>query len=237
MDKKIIIFSKLNTYFNKNNSKRYQNEINEDWLKYRIDLFKNYCLKSIINQTNQYFTFLLQCRQETMPFIQKTMGDLPENILLINPTDFHKKIYELSQDYQYLYLARVDSDDMWIKYFVDTLHNYYHKKETEILINQKCYNYDIYSGRLASFFYKSPQSYVMIYKPEEYKKGFRYTLKRGHGGAILLNHEILEGYNYMDTVHNENILKVFKQNNWENWEEIKDSEKIKSILREFGINK
>ena len=146
MKKKIIVRSQLNTYFQgTRNIVRGRNEQNEEWIKCRINLFKNYCLKSMKAQTNQWFSFMLMCREETIPFITKEMGKLPENIIIVGRKQGRNKIIELSKGYEILYLARVDSDDMWEKYFIDRMHNYNHKSETEVLINQGCYNYDIKS--------------------------------------------------------------------------------------------
>jgi len=238
MNKKIVIKSQLNTYFQTTkNIERKKNEMDEDWIKFRIKLFKDYCLKSMMAQTNQWFDLLLACRRETVTFIKKEMGELPDNIGIISGGEFDNRVNELSKGYDILYLVRVDSDDMWERHFIDLLHNYTHKPETEVLINQNCYNYDIESGRLASFFYESPQSYVLIYKPEEYAKGKRYYLKRGHGGAILRKHEIIKGFNYMDTVHGKNIVSVFHPGTWQQWKEIEDRDDIKNILKEFGIEK
>lgn len=230
MKKKIIIqcaFNVLNHVDEK--------ELNEDWLKYRVDLFKSYCLKSLKAQTNQWFTALIFCRDETISFIRGEMGTLPANVILVGVEEHKKKINELIEGHDMLYLVRVDSDDMWEKNFVDMLHNYTPKPETEILINQNCYNYEISTGRMASFFYISPQSYVQIYEREEYMGGRRYHLKGGHGGAILLKHEILPGANYMDTVHKTNTLSTFHPRNWDNWKEIEDKSDIEEILKDFGI--
>jgi len=238
MSKKIIIKSRLNTYFQTTtNMERKGNEMDEDWIRFRIKLFKDYCLRSMIAQMNQSFNLLLTCRGETITFVKKEMGELPENISIISSEEFDNKVNELSKGYDFLYLVRVDSDDMWERHFINLLHDYIPKLETEVLINQNCYNYDISSGRLASFFYKSPQSYVLIYKPEEYAKGKRHYLKRGHGGAILRKHEIIPGFNYMDTVHGKNIVSTFHPGSWQQWEEIEDKDDIKNILADFGISK
>lgn len=236
MNKIIIVQSQLNTYFQgTKNIVRSRNEQNEEWIKRRINIFKNYCLKSMKAQTNQWFSFILMCREETIPFITKEMGELPGNVIIIGRKQGRNKIIELSKGYEILYLVRVDSDDMWEKHFMDRMHNHNHRSETEVLINQNCYNYDIESGRLASFFYKSPQSYVLIYKPKEYAKGKNHRLLRGHGGAILLKHEIIAGFNYMDTVHEKNIVSIFHPQTWKEWKEIEDKDDIKNILKEFGL--
>lgn len=230
MKKKIIIQCAFNV-LNHNDEK----ELNEDWLKYRINLFKNYCLKSLEAQTNRWFTALIRCRDETISFIKKEMGTLPGNVLIVGVEEHNKKIKELIEGYDYLYIVRVDSDDMWEKNIIDMLHNYTPKPETEILINQNCYNYEISTGRMASFFYISPQSYVQIYKREEYIKGKRHYLKGGHGGARFLKYELLPGFNYMDTVHKTNTCSVFHPGNWDKWREIEDKNEIKEILKDFGI--
>lgn len=236
MNKKIVIKSQLNTYFQTaHNIERDKNELDEDWIKFRIKLFKDYCLKSMKAQTNQLFNLLLACRRETVPFIKKEMGELPDNINITSGGEFDNEVNELSKGHDVLYLVRVDSDDMWEKHFIELLHNYIHKPETEVLINQYCYNYDINSGRLASFFYKSPQSYVLVYKPEEYARGKRHRLLRGHGGAILKKYEIIPGFNYMDTVHGKNIVSIFHPMTWDQWKEIEDKDDIKNILERFGL--
>ena len=229
MNKKIIIESAFNVWgFN------IKNELNKKWIKYRLRIFADYGLRSLKAQTNQYFTFFLRCRDETIPLIKEEIGEiLPENVLIVNEEEYEQGIKELIEDYNYLYLARMDSDDMWVRTFINMLHNYNPKSETEILISLNCYNYEINQKRLASFHHHSPQSYVLIYKTIEYLRGKRYHLKGGHAGAIKLKHELLPGINYMDTIHDNNIISVFKM--MKEWKEIKDKDKIKEILKEFGL--
>jgi len=235
MNKKIIIQMPLNTYIGKN--KNSENEVNEEWIKYRIMLFKGYCLKSLEAQSNQNFTALIKCREETIPFIKKEMGELPDNVLIVGVVEYEQKIKDLIKGYEYLYLVRVDSDDMWKKTFIEWLHNYTPKPETELLLNQYCYNYDIYKKRLASYFLISPQSYVFLYRVDEYLKGKRYRLPGGHQAAITKIHELITGVNYMDTLHNTNICspKFDGYSRHEEWREIKEIEEKRSILEEFGL--
>lgn len=232
MSKRIIIQSGFNVM--KFNLKL---EIDEEWIKFRLKLFTHYALKSLKAQTNQDFIFLLRCRDETIPLIKKDLeGIIPENVFIVGVAEFHEKVRELTKDYDYLYLVRLDSDDMWVRTFVDMLHNYSAKPETEVLLSQYCYNYDIKNKRLSSFFYPSPQSYVLVYKSTEYAEGKRYHLKGGHGGAIFMKHEIIPGFNYMDTIHQTNTCSHFYGNVWKDWKEIKDKDEIKNILIEFGIS-
>jgi len=233
MNKKIIIQIPFNVMgFNK------ENEKNEAWIKYRLKLFTEYNLKSLKAQTNQWFTALLRCRDDTIPLIKEEIEDqLPGNVLIVGIGEYHNKTEELIKGSKYFYQVRMDSDDMYEKNFIDMLHNYTPKPETEVLISQKCYTYDTNQNRLAYFFYHSPQSYVLIFNTEGYQGGKRYYLKNGHGGAILLNHELLAGINYMDTIHQKNDSSYFEggKGGKKEWSEIEDKNDIKEILKDFGI--
>ena len=233
MNKKVIIQIPFNVQgFNK------ENERDDKWIRYRLMLFINYNLKSLKAQTNQHFIALLRCRDETIIRIKELIGrDLPENVLIMGVEEYKRKVEELIEDYNYLYLVRMDSDDLYSKYFVDKIQNYSPKPETEVLISQNCYTYDINQDRLAYFFYHSPQSYILIYKTIDYRRGKRYYLKNGHGGAFLLKHELIPGINYMDTVHKRNDSSYFEGGTGgkKNWSEIEDKSDIREILSEFGI--
>jgi hypothetical protein len=234
---KIIFESKFNTYFNgfTDKIKKYNgnNETKKDWLNFRAELTKKYCIPSLVNQTNQNFIAYFYCRAETIDYIKKLFGNLPQNIKLITPGGLLEQLGNIEEDY--LYSVRVDSDDMWKNDIVEKLHNYKHKPETEILINQWCYNYEVHNKRLARFFYPSPQSYVLVYNSKEYLKGKRHRLERGHMGAIKLNHEILEGANYMDTIHGTNICSRFDSNTWQQFKEFSNIEEKREILEKFGV--
>jgi len=233
MNKKIIIQIPFNVQgFNK------ENEINEEWIDYRLKLFMGWNVKSLKAQTNQWFTAMLRCRDETLEYIKERIErSIPANVLIVGTNEYHQKTAELIKGYDSFYQVRMDSDDMYEKNFVDMLHNYTPKPEIEVLISQRCYTYDINLRRLAYFFYNSPQSYVLIYKPKEYLAGKRYILKNGHGGAILLKYELLSGVNYMDTCHSRNDSSYFEGGTGgkKQWSEIKDKDDIKEILKDFGI--
>jgi hypothetical protein len=231
MNKIIIIQSPFNCAgFNK------ENEVNEEWIKNRLKVFIDYTLNSLKAQTNQWFTLLLRCREETIPFIKKeTEGLLPDNVIIVGKFEYEQKIKDLIKDYNYLYLVRVDSDDLWINTFIDTLHNYTPKPETELLLNQYGYNYDIVQDRMISFYHSSPQSYVLIYRVKEYLEGKRHILSGGHWAAHTKIHEVITGYNYMDTVHGQNTSSTFESFKGQRVE-IKGKDK-EEILAEFGIYK
>ena len=205
MNKKIIIQIPFNIQ-----GLNIKNEMNEEWIRYRLKIFNNYTLKSLIAQTNQHFTLLFRCREETIPFIKKEIGEsLPENILIIGK-EHEQKIKDLIKDYKYLYLVRLDSDDMYINIFMDMLHNYTPKLETEALMNGNGYVYNHNTKELAIWEYLSPPFFSLIYEVTDYLKGKRYHLKDGHSGVKFLKYEILSGRNYMVVVHEKNNVTTFE---------------------------
>jgi hypothetical protein len=243
MNKKIIIPIMFN------NRGIDKNELDKDWIRYRLKIFRGYTLKSLVNQTNQHFTVLLKVRDETLAFIMRELRDKPDNVIIVSKNN-SVTMRRLIQGYNYLYLVRLDSDDCYEKNYIDMLHNYAPKPDTEALINQNLYDYEIATGRLASYWYKSPPAYVLIYKVEDYIKGKRYYLKNGHGGAILLKHELLKGHNHLSCLHSRNIRRFFNLDSREKgynvdgslvWGRTKmglteiDKTERNNILRSFGI--
>jgi len=230
MNKKIIIQIPFNVQgFNK------ANELDEQWIKYRLGIFRKYCVGSLVNQTNQYFTAMLRVREQTLGFIMKELkGKLPDNIFVVG-ANYGMSIRRYIENYNYLYLVRMDSDDCYDMEFIDLLHNYAPRKNTEVLISQHCYDYDVVNKRLASFKYRSPQCYTLIYKVEDYKKGKRYSLKNGHGWAIRLKHELLKGYNYMNCIHKRNNECSFHNTDTIGRKNMKEIFEKENILKRFGI--
>jgi len=217
-----------------------KNEEDPKWIEYRLGLFIEYNLRSLKAQTNQWFTTFLRCRDNTTGIIRKKIGHLlPENVFVVGVEEYKRRTEETIKESNYFYQVRMDSDDMYEKNFIDMIHNSIPRPGTEVLISQECLTYDIEQKRLARFFYHSPQSYVLIYKTREYLEGKRHHLKNGHGGAILLEHEIIPGVNYMNTVHGKNDSSYFEGGTGgkKQWTEITDKEEIRETLKSFGITK
>ncbi len=233
MNKKIIIQIPFNVQgFNKTN------EFDEEWIRYRLKIFCDYSLKSLVNQTNQHFTAMLRTRNQTLKTVlDEVGGKLPDNVIVV-AGNYDVSIRRCIEGYNYLYLVRLDSDDCLVDYYVDLLQNYIPKIDTEVLITQCCYDYDIIQERLCKFWYRSPQGFALIYRVDDYLEKKRYQLKNGHGGAILLKHEILKGYNYLNTIHrknNESFFHTSDTKNRKNLIEISDEREKQRILRSFGI--
>ncbi|MGF7060016.1 glycosyltransferase [Brassicibacter mesophilus] len=241
-NKRIIVYSGLNS-------------IDQNWLKQRISVFMKYTLQCLKIQTNQNFLAFITFRPDTKEIIEMELSKykkLPDNIKFISSNTFNKLILKNINGYEYFYLVRLDSDDMYHKSFIQQLHDYTPKDDTQILICQKGYIYDSLANRLAKYFHLSPQFYTLIYKVKNYQQAKRHDLGGSHMGAINLNHEILEEPNYINHVHSGNTAFLFPKSDqmldidvWDDnkkihhmfpqlvGNEIEDKNMIKKILADF----
>jgi Putative rhamnosyl transferase len=205
----------------------------KDWIDNRIALFMNYTFKSLKAQINQDFLTLVRCEDQTLPLIDKALSKyekLPSNIRFTGKQEYNKAFKEAIEGHDYIYLVRIDSDDMYHKTYIDQLHKYQPKPETEIIINQNGYLYDIKTQLLAPMYHYSPSFYTLIYKVEDYLKGKRYNLG-GHGGAINFKHEIIPKRNFIIVVHNTNT-----SNSWSRMlkkQKLLNKRESKEILKQF----
>ncbi|WP_083238899.1 glycosyltransferase [Caloranaerobacter ferrireducens] len=230
--KRIIIGMSFNTQPFKD--KRFT----EEWIKQRIAIFMNYTLQSLKAQTNQNFVALIKYHDKTKSIIENALSKyepLPDNIQFVNQNEYESKIIEYIKGYDYLYLVRLDCDDMYHKTFIQQLFDYRPRLNTQVLINQKGYVYDSILKGLAKTEIKSPPFYTLIYKVSDYLDGKRYKMPGGHTYAIKLPHEILKKRNFIIVVHSnntsQNTSSAFKRAK-EN-QKILDKDKIQNILKDF----
>lgn len=230
MKDKIIV---IRIPFSVRNQKR---ELNIEWNKVRIKMFVNYTLKSLKAQVNQDFITLVKCRDDMINFIMGEINKittLPDNVIFIRASKEMAYLKKAITGYKYFYYVRLDSDDMYHKTYINMLHEYRPKKDTQALINQKGYIYDLISKRMAKFGYESPPYFVLVYKTEDYLKGFNYPLPEGHGSAKRLKYEALGENNFMTVLHTHNKSSSFEHLARFIGKMIETDKE--SILKEFGI--
>lgn len=169
MKKKIIIYSNFNTpnYMNSPYLEESSKKINlKSWIDGRMDIFFKYTLKGLIGQSNQDFTAIYNYTEASKDLVLnaiKERGGLPKNVLFIPRNQYEELVDKLSEGYDELYLTKLDSDDIYIKTFVETLHNLRPKDDTEVVICNYGYMYDTESGRMAKVWHMSPSFHAYIY--------------------------------------------------------------------------
>lgn len=226
-EKAIIVWSKL-----KSDKFKTDKEIKK-WLEHRMDVFMKYTVDSFKRQTCQDFYYLINYDEGIGKFLDgelKKYPKLPDNIILT--PHYYQEMEKIIKDYKYLYLVRIDSDDMYHKDFIQKLKDFKPKKDTKVLIAQQGYVYNVNTNDLGIWFYKSPPFYTLIYETDKFLKGYRYEI-HGHRSAIDLQHELIPGNNYVVIIHGENTVSRFNSSFTK--ETITDKVEKQRILKEFNL--
>ncbi len=205
LQKKIIINSNFNVM---NKVKNANLTKTRDWINYRIKIFMKYTLKSLKMQTNQSFTAFILCDDQTVDlidYIVNKYGKLPENITFIGESKFGTRILDYIKDNDYLYMTRLDSDDLYHKSYVQKLIDFEPKENTRLLISQKGYIYNSVKNTLVKLWYNGcPPFYTLIYTSDEMaKRVYKYGVPSFHQNFYDMypNHELIPGYNYLWHIH------------------------------------
>lgn len=249
MNKKIIIYSNFNTpnymgspYLEESSKKIHL----ESWINNRMDIFFDYTLKGFKGQSNQNFTAVYNYHDPTENLILnaiKSHGGLPNNVLFVPRSTYEETIDNLVEGYDQLYLTKLDSDDVYIKSFIEKLHSYTPKKETEVIISDYGYMYDILNNRMAKIRHVSASFHSYIYKLKEEKIPY-YSLDlspidlldESHFSALKHTYEYIEGFNYLWNIHGENSSTRFANYNsafLKTLEMIDNKKEIQDILDLF----
>lgn len=203
MTKKVVIESNFNTYgFN-------PQRLTRPWLEKRIEIFRSFTLKSLLAQTNPDFLAIFKIVPETERIVSEILAKyppLPRNVWFGTISDSADRIKAFAEKSEYLYLARMDSDDLFHRTYVQQLYDFRPKSGTKALINQNGYALDVLKGEMVPMFRKSPPYYVFLYKTKEYLSGYRVKIPgRGtHGSVIELPHELLTPRNFVEVNHGHN---------------------------------
>lgn len=218
-------------------------QITDEWIHYRMSIYMKYTLRSLIKQTNQNFISFVQYSDQSESLVKQALacfGKLPGNVAFVRQSEWGKKMKDHIKSYDELFVVRLDSDDMYHKSFVQQLHDCKPKQETEVIINQEGYVYDVASHSLLFEHHFSPPFYTLIYNTKQYLNGKRIKLPGGHAGAVQLPHELIRKKNYVRIVHEKNTLQKFVMHNkklgdlrWYSDKCEEDPKKVTDILADF----
>lgn len=226
-DKVIIVWSKFKT-------DKFSNEEEiEEWIKHRLKVFMTYTCEGFKRQTNQNFIYLINYDEKAKKYILeelKKYPPLPDNIIFTE--HYHREIKKIIWQYKYLYLVRIDSDDMYCKEFIQKLISFKPKEETKVLIAQSGYIYDVHNGDLAKWFYKSPPFYTLIYNSIDFMNGYRHEV-HGHSSVINLPNELIDGDNFVVIIHGKNTVSRFSSSFQKGF--IDDLDQKQKIIDDFNL--
>ena len=216
-----------------------------EWWKYRLSIYENYTLKSIINQTNKNF-FLLMTVDNKFPLqheLKKILDNTGLKYLFVNKTienDFIEKIKTLP-DFKYVFMTRIDSDDLFRKDVVEEIQKYKYSWR-RALVFQKGYCYNAIDKSLQHYKVFSPPNSTIMFPKEIFLdsvKGREYMDIHGHDQVFShMDSTILSENKYMILVHNHNRRTEYIEG--ERAEELErfliPESEHENILKDFNIN-
>lgn len=248
--KKIIVCSKFNIMTGERNKAYSRNEIqrfSREWIEYRMKIFMNFTCKSLKKQTNQDFTALYVYEDNTENLIEHELSKyptLPPNIKFIKKSQYTTIISSLTQGYDELYLTRLDSDDMYHKDFIQKLHDFNPKPQTQALLCQYGYIYDSVNNRLAEYYHSMFTYYTFIYRFNDETDKFSnlnvtpwdLLVNFSHAEIIKYNYEPIPDRNFLFNIHSLNTDSFYAIYDWgfcRVEREIHDAIEIKKIIKNF----
>ncbi|WP_342421573.1 glycosyltransferase [Paenibacillus sp. FSL E2-0178] len=229
---------------NFNNYGMNPNRLTREWISERIRVFRRFTLKSLEAQTNQQFLAVVKLAGGCSGIVEEELAQYPplpgnirfgttaeSNLHIASWVQEVRKAQELHpvRHYRDLFIARLDSDDLYHRTFVQQLHDYTPLPGTDALVNQRGYLWDAVQGQMAPVFYSSPQFYVFLYSADAYLAGERIAIPgKGHHNVALLPHEVFKARNFVNVVHSSNVSvkKVPSENRL-------SREEMKHVLAEF----
>jgi len=233
----------------------------QEWLEFRIKIFKEYTLKSLLAQTNRNFLHWISWRPEEEKNL--AVENLYEYLKKLNYnfafTFYGQPIWEPHSDNQgmverikqslkviksfykdeeFVYFTVLDSDDLFYKDAVKEIQSYDYKKNRALWFSQ---GYVLNTETQELCYWDPPTCppfYTILFEAKNFFNFSRYfsdmtdRLKVHHDVPRIFDAIKLEGRKYLVTIHGKNIATRWKIS-FRN-KLINEKEK-KLILRNFGI--
>ncbi len=220
----------------------------KDWITYRIKIFMKYTLKSLKLQTNQNFVAFIIYDDKTKDLIKDRLNkyeDLPKNIIFIKKSKFRNRVLDYTSNNDFLYMTRLDTDDLYHKSYIQKLIDFKPKKDTKLLLSQHGYIYNSYKNTLVKLWFNGcPPFFTIIFTSAEMKeKVNKYRIVPYHNAFYYKypNHEIIPGRNYLWHIHQQNYQTAaayarYKNNDLRHVDidnMITDKNEVNKILKNF----
>ncbi len=144
------------------------NNVDPKWLDYRLDLFRRYTLKSLLNQTGDISRIWMLCSPESEGILAPKIKALKEKYLSMALVDFifNEKAAcdKITPNSDPIYFLKIDSDDI---YRSDTIERTWqllgYNAEISLLMFCNGFIYDLKTKELSKFTRWSICSYAVYY--------------------------------------------------------------------------
>ncbi|WP_082333780.1 glycosyltransferase [Mangrovimonas sp. TPBH4] len=121
-----------------NTTKNNETLLNDEWMEHRMWLFENFCLPSILAQSNQNFKWLIFFDSSTPDKFKTQIRELLKQHEIILPffidgmASFHPSIMDFitkdASTKDYIITSRIDNDDCISKHYIDTVQKQFNQQ-------------------------------------------------------------------------------------------------------------
>jgi hypothetical protein len=215
------------------------------WWKHRLQIFENFTIQSLKNQTNQNFYFVLYvCKKLPdilLPEFEKVLKNSKLKSKIVYIEDENKVKKELNDFLpisSFVYATRIDSDDLLHKDATSEIQQHCFAWR-RALVFQAGYYYDCVDNRMRHHLKNSPPFHTIMYPYDIYldltaSKEYRQT--SGHDTVQgRMNSVILSENKYMLLLHGRNNSGRYSEPDKKGFEPI-EKEKYDDILKDFGVS-
>lgn len=234
MKKAMIIFSNFNTAALGLNTQFNIDILSKEWIRNRLGIFMKYTRKSLEGQDNQNFINFIAIHPQTKDFIYECLKEyrpLPSNIIFTDNRQV--EINQYIKDYDYVYLTKLDSDDMYHPTYISQLYEHKPTDSKAVIINQKGYILNDLTQEIAHYDTQSPPFYTQVFKVEDYLSVYQYYVEISHVYIYKLPYDaIANRKNFIVVAHGESTYTSFDRHKKYIITDEKEKENIK---REFRL--
>lgn len=234
MKRKLVVYIRFNANDLHLNDRFHTNSLSKEWIEERIYLFQNYTRVSLESQTHQEFLTVLRVHPDTVDLVTSCLqkyDKLNDNIIFTTTPKELIRSYITGSDE--LYLAQIDSDDMYHPNYMKILSEYTPKETTSALINKKGYLYELATDKLCHYSNFSPSVFVQLLPVKEYLNHYIYYPEFSHVFTTHFPHEEFPENNFIIMAHKKNTFTTAPR--YYPFE-ITDSKEKNSILSTFHLS-
>jgi hypothetical protein len=211
------------------------------WVEKRLNIWYNYCYKSLLNQSDTNFTQWLVCDKIHVDFVNDFLkSHVKDDRIQIKITDgdkWPKPDVVIDQNMIYC-VVRLDSDDMYRFDVIERLRSkelvtHLFDSNKRWVLFQDGYIYDIRNSVLRYYYFKSPPFFAHYYQPSEFAQ--KQDIKEpAHNLVIGYRPLIISGKHYLITVHGDNTSTNMSSQYV--YGQLLDKDETHAVLTLFGIS-
>ncbi len=226
---------------------RLGNNTDPEWLDYRLEIFRYYTLRSLLNQVDGHFRIWMACLEESEDILMPKIEAVRKKDPMMDIVDFvfDEKVAcdRLADNTEPLYFLKLDSDDMYRKDTIKRTRDLLgHSDEISLAMFCNGFIYDIKTARLHIFSRWSITTYAVFYPSRTFDhNSFRkycicdQTKVRERFNPIIDTNKMVCCLDHDMNLHNNPRREGVEAGRRTGQKEYANQSEAPSLLKEFGV--